>query len=133
MEIDRARAILEAVRDGRHPLTGEGLPPDDPCQHPELIRALFTVLHALDGPAAKRLRRGDGAPNAGQPWKPGDDEELGELFDKGSGFSELARKFGRSRTAIKVRLESLGRITADGRPRRLPESVEDPVPIAAPA
>jgi len=46
-------------------------------------------------------------PNVGKPWTPQQDEELERLFTGGNTVGDLAPFFGRSRNAIRLRLEFL--------------------------
>lgn len=47
-------------------------------------------------------------PNAYLPWEKEQDKKLLELFAKGQSFSDLAKIFGRQKSAIKSRLSKLG-------------------------
>ncbi len=47
-------------------------------------------------------------PNAGKPWTSKDDRELRRLHEEGWATSRLAKYFGRTPNAIKLRLEKLG-------------------------
>ncbi len=120
MERKQAVRILEAVRDGVDPDTGEELPADSPFQRPDVVRALFTVLSLLKAADGLSRRRRPQAPNAGQPWTDEDDVRLGEAFDGGASPVELAETFGRSRTAIRARLVQLGRLDANAVSLRYP-------------
>lgn len=106
MDIQYAKQILEGLADGMNPLTGEALPQNDACNAPDIIRALHTILRALDReiPAKQRPE------NAGKPWTKEDDEELCRRFDSGSSIRELSQIFKRSQGAISSRLERLGKI-----------------------
>ena len=44
MKIEEATDIVTILANGVNPLTGEAFPSDSPYQHPQVIRALFTVL-----------------------------------------------------------------------------------------
>jgi hypothetical protein len=48
MDQERVTFILEALAHGIDPITGEILPEEAPYNHPEVIRALFTVLRETD-------------------------------------------------------------------------------------
>src|SRR5512141_1432770 len=48
MELQEARAIVNALAQGVHPVTGEVMPEDSPYNAPPVIRALVTVSQALD-------------------------------------------------------------------------------------
>ncbi|MDX3774995.1 hypothetical protein QE250_12795 [Chromatiaceae bacterium AAb-1] len=44
MEKDKAFSIVDALANGINPVTGECFPEDSPYNHPDIIRALFSVL-----------------------------------------------------------------------------------------
>ena len=50
MELERAKELLFTLADGVNPLTGEVLSEADSCNQAEIVRALYTVLRALDTP-----------------------------------------------------------------------------------
>lgn len=89
-----------------NPLTGEILSKNDVCNDPDIIRALHTILRALD-----REKLSEHLPeNAGKPWTKEDDEELCRRFDNGSSTKELSHAFKRTQGAITSRLERLGKV-----------------------
>jgi hypothetical protein len=51
-------------------------------------------------------------PNAGKPWKRGDDEELRRLFAAGNSIDDLMLLFGRTRNGVEQRLLTLGLVPA---------------------
>ncbi len=124
MELRNAIAVLEALRDGFVPGREERLPASSPCQHPDVVRALYTVLSAAErappqevpagaaevAPRARRPR----PERAGQRWTPEDDERLTQAFDGGASEAELCGLFGRSRLAVRARLVKLGRLEEAG-------------------
>src|SRR6476661_3717262 len=117
MELQTARAIIDTLAQGIHPVTGEAMPPDSPYLAPPVIRALFTVSQALEGgvPAAPRRReRGDLPANTGKPWSAEDDEALRAGFGAGTPTKDLAAALGRTRWAVESRLVKLGEMTLGG-------------------
>lgn len=52
MEPLRAQEILATLADGMDPFSGEFLPPNNIYQQPDVIRALYIALKALDGGVA---------------------------------------------------------------------------------
>ncbi|MEO8037265.1 MAG: hypothetical protein ABI794_00770 [Betaproteobacteria bacterium] len=138
MENARILAILDALTSGVDPLSGEPFPRDSAYQHPDVVRALFHALRAVEGrieppyaastasstsPAAppppsaapsagKKKSVRPPAANAGKPWPPEEDERLGAAFDAGTTVEMLARAHDRSRFAIETRLAKLGRAPA---------------------
>jgi hypothetical protein len=137
MTNDIHAAVLRALRDGCDPRTGASLDAGHLCQRPEVIRALFAAVEAIergggddggiDGggdspePAPIRPAR-PRPPNSGQPWNDDDDRRLVEAFDGGADERELADAFGRSRSSIRARLIRLGRgaLLGDGPAPRYP-------------
>jgi hypothetical protein len=74
MELQTARAILDTLAQGIHPVTGEVMPEDSPYNAPPVIRALFAVSQALEAGAGApvaapaRRNRAESPPNTGKPW-----------------------------------------------------------------
>jgi hypothetical protein len=121
MELQTARAILDTLAQGIHPVTGEVMPEDSPYNAPPVIRALFAVSQALESgaeapPAPRKRERGDLPPNTGKAWSPGDDESLRAGFAAGTPTKDLAAALGRTRWAIESRLVKLGEMTLGGVP-----------------
>src|SRR6185503_7488640 len=109
MQLARAVEILERLRDGEEPVTGRALSKDSPCQTPEVVRALYTVLAALpetsraapvEAPTSTRPRLA----RAGKPLTDEEDRCLGAAFDEGRGVPEIARVLDRSSKAVRLRL-----------------------------
>src|SRR5689334_679863 len=127
--------VLRRLRDGRDPASGERLDVDHVCQRPEVIRALFAAVDAVDRevragraesapddvPSPTRSRR-PAAPKSGQPWSDDDDRQLVEAFDGGADERELCAALGRSRASIRARLIRHGRgaLLGDGPGPRYP-------------
>lgn len=115
MELQTARAIIDTLAQGIHPVTGEAMPPDSPYLAPPVIRALFTVSQALGSAAAPRRReRTDLPANTGKPWSAEDDEALRAGFGAGTPTKDLAAALGRTRWAVESRLVKLGEMTLGG-------------------
>lgn len=120
MELQTARAIIDTLAQGIHPVTGEAMPEDSPYNAPPVIRALFAVSQALETgalppPLAKRARpRGDLPANTGKPWAGEDDEQLRAGFLAGTPTRDLAAALGRTRWAVESRLVKLGEMTLGG-------------------
>ena len=108
MDLERAKHILTILSDGIHPITGEILPDSDSSNQLEVVRALNTILRALETqtPSTKRSL----PENNGKPWTEDDDAELCRLFDSGFSRKELSAHFKRTAGSISARLEKLGRI-----------------------
>jgi hypothetical protein len=118
MELQTARAIIDTLAQGIHPVTGEAMPEDSPYNAPPVIRALFAVSQALEGaapPTAKRPRlRADLPANTGKPWSAEDDGQLRAGFLAGTPTKDLAAALGRTRWAVESRLVKLGEMTLGG-------------------
>lgn len=106
-----AAHIIRALITGVNPRTGELLPEDGPLNEPDVLRALFLAVEALEGRALRAIK--PGPPNRGARWTREDDEKLLELFDSGMKISSLAQRFGRTRGAITSRLVKLDRLEPD--------------------
>ena len=86
---------------------------DSSFNDPQTIRALYTAKEALKKSlkSKKVTIEADTPNNAGQPWKPEEDEELESRFDSGmGGVSKLEKLHGRTKGAISSRLVRLGKI-----------------------
>lgn len=57
-------------------------------------------------------------PNVGRPWARQQDQELEQLFTGGTTVDDLALFFGRTRNAIRIRLEYLKLVEPSGRKNR---------------
>jgi hypothetical protein len=124
MELQTARAIIETLAQGIHPVTGEVMGEDSPYNAPPVIRALFAVSQALEGGAPAGARRGraraEAPANTGKPWSAQDDEQLRTGFLGGTPTRDLAAALGRTRWAVESRLVKLGEMTLGGAPAALP-------------
>ena len=113
MELQQARAIVETLAQGIHPVTGELMDADGPYNEPTVIRALFTVARALGGEGrepGQPAERRSAAPNQGKPWTPEDDAKLDAAFASGADLKPLAQELGRTTFALEARLVKLGRL-----------------------
>ena len=106
MDIIRAKEILAILAEGVDPTTGEILPEDSVCNKGEVVRALYTVLHA-----SKEEKPKKNAPeNAGKPWTKDDDALLANLYRANVPKKEICDTFKRSSGGIAARLVRLGLI-----------------------
>jgi hypothetical protein len=113
MDHEKALAILHALSNGNDPFSGAPLPAASLYQHPDVVRALYEAVRALEAAAAAQKRqaaRATGAGNSGKPWTKDEDERLVAAFDAGKSIDELAAAHGRSRLAIEARLARFGKV-----------------------
>ena len=111
MELQAARQIIDTLAQGIHPVTGEVMPEDIPYNAPPVIRALFAVSQALDGPAPAKPRR-EPPPNAGKGWTPEEDGKVEAAYAAGIDPRDIAQELGRTAWAVEARLVKLGKIPA---------------------
>jgi hypothetical protein len=114
MEEARALTILTALAGGVNPLTGELFAVDSPYQSPDVIRALYCALRALETAGRRRLRGPEAHSNAGKPWSDDEDRQLLSAFDNGRPLAELAQSHSRTRGGIQARLIRHGRLAPEG-------------------
>lgn len=115
MEEARALTIVSALASGVDPLTGELFAANSPYQSPDVIRALYSAVRALEATGRRRTRGPSAASsNAGKPWSEDEDHQLLSGFDGGQPLAELAQAHGRTRGGIQARLIRHGRLAPDG-------------------
>ncbi len=113
MDHEQALAILHALSNGTDPFSGQPFPAASPYQHPDIVRALYQAVRALEGAARLEKRqaaRATGAGNSGKPWTKDEDERLVAAFDTGQSIDAIAAAHGRSRLAIEARLARFGKV-----------------------
>lgn len=114
MDESKALTIVSALANGVNPSSGEVFAADSPYQAPDVIRALFRALQALESSVQRRTRaRSDSFGNAGKPWSDEEDQRLLAEFDSGRPLAELASLHGRTHGGIQARLERHGRLLPD--------------------
>jgi hypothetical protein len=115
----QALRIISALANGTNPVTGELFPADSPYQSPDIVRALFVAVRAIEARASRSPSQAKAGPqvppsassgNAGKPWSSDEDRELLAGFDAGKSLSELAQAHGRTQGGIRARLEKHGRL-----------------------
>ena len=112
MDQERALAILQALSAGTDPFTCEPLPAGSLHQHPDVVRALYQAVRALEAAVVTQKRQAarPAAGNSGKPWTKEEDDGLVAAFDKGTSIDDLAVAHARSRLAIEARLARFGRV-----------------------
>ena len=134
MDDRQALAIVTALANGANPSTGEVFAADSPYQSPDVIRALFAAVRALEArchgavvapttpkPKAEsepRPAKADaGKPNIGKPWSAEEDKQLLAAFDADKPIADIARAHGRTTNGVRARLEMHGRLELSGATR----------------
>jgi hypothetical protein len=112
MEHEKALDILQSLSNGIDPFTRESFAVDSPYQHPDVVRALFQAVRAMESAVAAQKRQAarPAAGNSGKPWTKEEDERLLAAFDRGQSVDDLAGTHARSRLAIEARLARFGRV-----------------------
>lgn len=103
-------AIIEALADGVHPMTGEDLEGASIFNDEIVRRALNAARAAMQKEGKREARRASLPKKAGRPWSEEEDSVLVERFEAGMGFAELANLHGRTDGAIRSRLTKLGKL-----------------------
>ena len=109
MDATQALEIIKPLADGIDPLTGEELASDCLYQNPQVVRALFAAVAALEKERARIRKRGVLPARAGQPWNPQGDAELTAEFDSSKSLREMSFAHQRTAGSIQSRLVKLGK------------------------
>lgn len=134
MHQDRNLQVLELLANGINPISNETFPADHPCQHPEVIRALFNAItmvkrggggHYPPSSSKKIINPGDPA-KKGVPWTRDEDRQLTDAFRENPSLEQLAKQHERSQIAIEKRLMKLGLMPARYIPPVLPAEAVNP-------
>jgi len=110
METSKALGIIRLPSDGIDPETGELLTNESTFNKPEIIRALFVAVNALEHSIRIDERRKRLPENAGKPWTVEENSQLTKEFDEGKNISQISRIHLRTRRAITSQLSRLGKI-----------------------
>lgn len=103
-----ALKLIDALASGINPSTGELLDADNPCQLPDVVRALCLAARALDERRQRAERQRNLPANVGKSWSPTEDQTLIVEFNAGRKLGELALLHQRTQAGIQARLEKLG-------------------------
>jgi hypothetical protein len=133
MDQDKALSIVQSLSNGVDPFTGRPFDPDSPYQHPDVVRALFQAVRALEAALAAQKRQAarPAAGNSGKPWTKEEDAQLLAGFDAGRTIDDLAGAHGRSRLAIEARLARFGRVPLPAGVRAIGGNVPAREPVRA--
>lgn len=110
MKISETLKIIRALADGINPFTGEIFQDDSPYQNPQMVRALYKAIEALESQEKREQKKKQLPENAGMPWYENEDSQLISEFDSGISLREIARKHKRTFGAIESHLVKLGKI-----------------------
>lgn len=139
MDAAQALPILRALADGRDPASGAPLGSESVFQRPEVIRALFAAVFALDaaprdGVAVAASGKKPPSSGEGSAWTTEEEARLVAAFEAGTTPAKVAEAHGRTRGAITSRLKKLGLIeTGDAAPPAQPRPInrkpDDDIPF----
>lgn len=107
---NESKLLIEALAKGIDPITGEVLPNESPYNNPNIIRALFQAVKALEYLEKQEQRERSLPSQAGKPWSDEEDQELLAEFDAGNKLVAIASHHGRTEGAISSRLAKLGKL-----------------------
>ena len=110
MSPKEAKEIIETLANGINPDTHAVLSEQSVFNSPQVIRALFVAVKALDGMNKKTEKQKALPSNAGRPWSTEEDNELLKNFDEGTNVKDIAQLHGRTPGSIASRLVRLGKI-----------------------
>ena len=107
---NESKQLIEYLAKGIDPITGEVLPKESPYNNPDIIRALFLAVKALEYLERREQRERSLPSLAGKPWSEGEDQGLIEEFDAGIKVAVIASKHQRTEEAINSCLAKLGKV-----------------------
>jgi hypothetical protein len=116
---EEAIAVLRTLAEGFDPRTGEELPPGGLWSDPNVLRALFLAVQAMQAPpqeihaAPPPASRRNLPENAGKAWTAAEDAQLEAEFETERSAKALAAIHGRTAGSMTSRLVRLGLITRE--------------------
>lgn len=113
-----ALKLIDTLANGVNPATGELLADDNPCQQPDVLRALWLASRALQEQRLRILRQSTLPANVGKPWSEDENNALIAEFHAGRAMSDIASLHQRTQAGIQARLEKLGLV----QPSHIPAS-----------
>ncbi|MFV3304037.1 hypothetical protein ACNFBT_01985 [Pseudomonas sp. NY15181] len=99
--------LLRKLANGIDPRHDVPLAANDPCQSPDVIRALFHAIQALESAPDKERAS---PVKAGKPWTQEEEATLIGRHEAGEPLTAIARAHGRTTGGIRSRLKHLGLI-----------------------
>lgn len=106
MTTAEALKIITSLADGHCPITGQAL--DAAYQHPDIIRALFIAVKALERVERIDRRHEELPAHTGRAWDEAEEQQLLNEFNAGKKIPEIAEIHQRTKGGIKARLKQLG-------------------------
>jgi hypothetical protein len=103
-----ALKLIDTLANGVNPTTGELLAADNPCQQPDVLRALWLASRALQEQRLRLLRQSTLPANVGKPWSEDENNALIAEFHAGRAMADIASMHQRTQAGIQARLEKLG-------------------------
>jgi len=111
MELSEAYKIIKLLSEGIDPETGEVLEEENTFNKPQVIRAMFVAVNALERVQKIESKKEALPGNAGKAWTKEEDNDLIKAFDRNATINELAEVHSRTKGAITARLVRLGKLT----------------------
>lgn len=112
MDQAKALTIVRSLANGVDPVSMEVFPLDSAYQRPDIVRALYEAVSALERIERFDRRRQQMPAKTGEPWSEDEDRKLLAAFDAGRALQELATAHERTMGAVRARLLKYGRINA---------------------
>jgi hypothetical protein len=108
MELDQAIKIVALLADRIDPQTGEVFPDNSPYQQAQTVRALYSLIRAVEGkPTGKTNGTMPQPKKAGASWTTEEDQQLTDAFKRGEPVAQIAELHERTQRAIEARLARL--------------------------
>jgi hypothetical protein len=112
MDASQALAVVRSLANGIDPVTGEVFPAESAYQRPDVVRALYEAVSALERHERSERRKAELPVKTGEPWSEDEDRKLLAAFDSGRSLQELAASHQRTLAGVRARLLKYGRINA---------------------
>ncbi len=111
MEASEAYKIIKLLSEGIDPEIGAVLEEESTFNKPQVIRAMFVAVNALERVQKIESKKGALPGKAGKAWTKEEDSELIKAFDSNTNLIELAEAHSRTKGAITARLARLGKLS----------------------
>jgi hypothetical protein len=110
MNASEALGIVRSLANGVDPTTGDAFPEESAYQRPQVVRALYEAVAALEHSERVERKRAQLPEKTGVPWTEEEDRQLLAAFDAGRALGEVAAEHQRTQGAIRARLMKYGRL-----------------------